>query len=312
MRFAFIQQHQGCQGRGRGHWSVSALCCILGVTRSGYRAWQKRQQNPSRRRQEDSRLLLQIKGAHRKGRQKYGSPRVFRALRDQGMRVSRKRIARLMQQAGLKGVCRGRRRPQTTQSNHRLPIANNLLERRFTPQDVGGLNRAWCGDITYIPTSEGWLYLATVKDLFSRRIVGWSLGESLEAELVCDAFERAVATRGFAGLKGTEKLFHSDRGSQYASELFGKVLKKHGFVPSMSRKANCWDNAVAESFFGTYKSELLAEQPGGKFVSKEQASRLTADYIENFYNRVRLHSTLDYRSPVLFELAHQAGQLSSF
>jgi len=132
-----------------------------------------------------------------------------------------------------------------------------------------------------------------MKDLFSRRIVGWSLGESLEAELVCDAFERAVQTRGSAGLVGIGKLFHSDRGSQYASELFGKALKKHGFVPSMSRKANCWDNAVAESFFGIYKSELVAEQPAGRFASKEQAYRLTADYIENFYNRVRLHSTLD-------------------
>jgi len=126
----------------------------------------------------------------------------------------------------------------------------------------------------------------------------------LEAELVCDSFERAAKTRGFACQVGADKLFHSDRGSQYASELFGKALKKHGFVPSMSRKANCWDNAVAESFFGASKSELMAEQPGGKFVNKEQAYRLTADYIENFYNRVRLHSTLDYRSPVMFELAH--------
>jgi len=233
-------------------------------------------------------------------------------LRDQGVRVSRKRIARLMQQAGLKGVWRGRRQPRTTQSDHRLPVVHNLLERRFSPKQVGRLNKAWCGDITYIATTEGWLYLATVQDLFSRRIIGWSLGESLEAELVCDAFERATKTRGFAYQAGAGKLFHSDRGSQYASELFGEVLKKHGFVASMSRKANCWDNAVAESFFGTYKSELLAEQPGGKFVSKEQAYNLTADYIENFYNRVRLHSTLNYRSPVIFELAHQAGQLSAF
>jgi len=240
------------------------------------------------------------------------SPRVFRALRDQGVRVSRKRIARLMREAGLKGVWRGRRQSRTTQSNHRLPVASNLLERRFSPEQVGRLNQAWCGDITYIATAEGWLYLATVQDLFSRRIIGWSLGESLEADLVCDAFERAAKTRGFACQVGAGQLFHSDRGSQYASELFGKVLKKHGFVPSMSRKANCWDNAVAESFFGTYKSELMAEQPGGQFVNKEQAYRLTADYIENFYNRVRLHSTLDYRSPVMFELAHQAGQLSSF
>lgn len=305
MRFAFIQEH-------REQWPLIMMCRTLGVTRHGYVAWRKRQRQHGPRQQENARLLLQIKAAHRRGRQKYGSPRVYRALRDQGVRVSRKRVARLMREAGLKGVWRGRRKPRTTNSNHRLPIADNLLERRFSPQEVGGLNQVWCGDITYIQTGEGWLYLATVQDLFSRRIVGWSLGESLEAELVCNAFEQAVQTRGFADLSGVGKLFHSDRGSQYASELFGKALEKHGFTPSMSRKANCWDNAVAESFFGTYKSELVAEQSGGRFASKGQAHHLTADYIENFYNRVRLHSTLDYRSPVMFELAHQAGQLSAF
>lgn len=305
MRFAFIQQH-------RGHWPVTFQCRVLGVTRHGYYGWQKRQKHPGARQQQDARLLLRIKAAHRRGRGNYGSPRIFRALRDQGVRASRKRIARLMREAGLKGVWRGRHTPRTTQSNHRLPVAHNLLERRFAPKEIGDLNQVWCGDITYIATAEGWLYLATVQDLFSRRIIGWSLGESLEAELVCDAFERAAKTRGFACPVGAGKLFHSDRGSQYASELFGKALKKHGFVPSMSRKANCWDNAVAESFFGTYKSELVAGQPGGKFVNKEQAYYMTADYIENFYNRVRLHSALDYRSPVMFELAHQAGQLSSF
>lgn len=225
MRFAFIQEH-------REQWPLIMMCRTLGVTRHGYFAWLKRQKHSVARRQQDARLLLHIKAAHRRGRQKYGSPRVFRALRDQGMRVSRKRIARLMREAGLRGVWRGRRKPRTTNSNHRLPIADNLLERRFSPEQVGGLNQVWCGDITYIPTAEGWLYLATVKDLFSRSIVGWSLGESLEASLVCDAFERAVHTRGSAGLAGTGKLFHSDRGSQYASELFGKVLEKHGFVPS--------------------------------------------------------------------------------
>jgi len=207
MRFAFIQQQ-------RERWPLGIMCRLLGVTRQGYTAWQKRQQQPNRRQQEDARLLLQIKVAHRCGRKKYGSPRVFRALRAQGVRVSRKRIARLMRQARLKGVCRGRRKPQTTQSNHRLPIANNLLKRRFSPQEIGDLNQMWCGDITYVPSAEGWLYLATVQDLFSRRIGGWSLGESLEAELVCDAFERAVTTRGFGGLTGVGKLFHSDRGSR--------------------------------------------------------------------------------------------------
>ena len=219
MRFAFIQEH-------RKQWPIAFQCQVLSVTRPGYSAWCKRQRQPGARQQEDVRLLLRIRAAHRRGRGKYGSPRVFRALRDQGVRVSRKRIARLMREAGLRGVWRCRRKPRTTQSNHRLPIAHNLLERRFSPQDVGGLNRAWCGDITYIATAEGWLYLATVKDLFSRRIVGWSLGESLEAELVCDAFERAVQTRGSAGLVGIGKLFHSDRGSQYPNRGQQRIRKK--------------------------------------------------------------------------------------
>lgn len=198
-----------------------------------------------------------------------------------------------------------------------MPIAPNLLERCFTPRQIGGLNRALCGDITYVATAQGWLYLATVQDLYSRRILGWALGESLEAELVQKAFERAMQTRHSNRVAGMTcqapfKLFHSDRGSQYASRVFKNALKKHGFVASMSRQGDCWDNAVAESFFGTCKSELVEQQPDGRFVTKAQAYRLTADYIENFYNRVRLHSTLDYRSPVAFELAHQAGTLSAF
>jgi transposase InsO family protein len=258
--------------------------------------------------------VLQIKVAHRQGRKTYGSPRVHRVLRDQKVRVGRKRIARLMREAGLRGVCRGRVKPRTTQSNPHWPVAANLLERCFAPAQIGGLNRVLCGDITYVATAQGWLYLATVQDLFSRRIVGWALSQSLEAEIVQEAFERAMQTRESDGqtYQRQFKLFHSDRGSQYASWLFKKVLKKHGFVASMSRKGDCWDNAVAESFFGTYKSELVEQQPGGRFASKAQAYDLTADYIENFYNRVRLHSTLDYRSPVAFELAHQAGMLSAF
>ena len=174
MRFAFIQEH-------RGQWPVALQCRILGVTRHGYYEWQRRQRQRGARQQEDARLLLHIKAAHRRGRGNRvpigrRSPRVFRALRDQGVRVSRKRIARLMREAGLKGVWRGRRKPRTTNSNHRLPVANNLLERRFSPEQVGGLNHVWCGDITYVATTEGWLYLATVQDLFSRR--GCPLGGS--------------------------------------------------------------------------------------------------------------------------------------
>lgn len=307
MRFAFIQEH------GKP-WPLSAACRMLGVTTQGYAAWQKRQRQAGARQQSDARLLLQIQAAHRQGRKLYGSPRVHRVLRDQGIRSSRKRVARLMKEAGLCGVWRGSYKPRTTQSNHQLPVADNLLERQFAPEEIGGIDRALCGDITYLPTAEGWLYLATVQDLFSRRIIGWEMSHSLEAGLVCTAFKRAVKTRGSRGCGATSgyKLFHSDRGSQYASGLFEEILSEHGFAASMSRKGNCWDNAVAESFFGTLKSELVSLQPESRFADRDQAYRLTADYIENFYNRVRLHSTLGYRSPVAFELAHQIGQLSAF
>lgn len=298
MRFAFIAQH-------RGQWPISALCHSLDVTERGYRAWDKRlrEEQPGPRQQEEARLLLQIQAIHRQGRQTYGSPRVHQALREQGVRVSRKRVARLMQQSGLRGVWRGGNRPRTTQCDPRLPIAHNLLQRRFTPPQVGGLNRAWCGDITYVPTHEGWLYLAIVKDVFSRRILGWSIDCTLEAGLVVRAWQRALTTRGFSSEQGPE-LYHSDRGSQYCGRWFQSLLAQSGTQPSMSGKGQCLDNAVAESFFGTLKAELLAAQPGNRFTSKAQAITLIGDYIENFYNRMRLHSTLGYRSPVVFELAH--------
>lgn len=307
MKFTFVHQH-------RTQWPVRVICRVLSISRGGYAAWHRRRHQPSKSQKVDACLLLQIKAAHRQGRKTYGSPRVHRALRDQDVRVSRKRIARLMREAGLRGVCRRRVNPRTTQSNPHLPVAPNLLERCFTPPQIGGINRVLCGDITYVATAQGWLYLATVQDLFSRRIIGWVLSESLEAEIVQEAFERAMQIRESNGQTHQTpfQLFHSDRGSQYASWLFKNALKKHGFVASMSGKGNCWDNAVAESFFGTYKSELVEQQPNGRFASKAQAYELTADYIENFYNRVRLHSTLDYRSPVAFELAYQAGTLSAF
>lgn len=221
-----------------------------------------------------------------------------------GIGVSRKRVARLMRQQGLRGRCRRRRVVNTTDSRHALPVAPNLLARRFAPQEVGRLNRFWCGDITYVPTVEGWQYLATVQDLFSRRVVGWAMSDTLEADVVERAWQRALHTRGFSGEQGPE-LYHSDRGSQYASHLFQEALARAGTVCSMSEKAECYDNAVAESFFGTYKAELLGDQPQGRFDSKVEALALTADYIDNFYNPVRRHSTLDYKSPVAFELAYQ-------
>ena len=167
MKFAFVHQH-------RTQWPVTAVCRVLSVSRGGYAAWQNRQCQPSKSQQADAGLVLQIKAAHQQGRKTYGSPRVHRVLRDQNVHVSRKRVARLMLAAGLRGVCRGRVKPRTTQSNPLLPVAHNLLERGFAPKEIGGLNRTLCGDITYVATAQGWLYLATVQDLFSRRIIGWA------------------------------------------------------------------------------------------------------------------------------------------
>ena len=307
MKFAFIQEH-GPQGHAQP-WPMGILCRILGVSRSGYAAWCRRRSQPTtprqqEKRQAEARLRLQIRAAHRTGRHYYGSPRVYDELREQGIRVSRKRVAQLMREEGLVGRSRARRRVATTDSRHTQLVANNLLERRFAPQQVEHPNRFWCGDITYLPTAEGWLYLATVKDLFSRRILGWALQDTLETTLVTTAWQRALKTRGYAPHQGPE-LYHSDRGSQYASGLFQELLARSGTQASMSRKGECLDNAVAESFFGTLKAELLADQPGSRFASKAQAVVLVRDYIDNFYNLVRRHSALGNKSPLAFELAHQ-------
>jgi len=305
MKFTFIEEMRHQQPT----WPVTALCRVLQVSRSGYEQWCRRQREPlsrhqQARQQEEARLRLHIRAAHRKGRGYYGSPRIYDELRDQGIHTSRKRIARLMQQEGLVGRSRARGRVQTTDSRHTLPIAANLLQRRFTPAAAERPNRFWCGDITYLPTQEGWVYLATVKDLFSRRILGWAVHDTLETSLVEAAWQRALQTRRFTPDQGPE-LYHSDRGSQYASILFQQLLSRAGTKASMSRKGDCLDNAVAESFFGTLKAELLADQPGGRFSSKARAQELVADYIDNFYNTVRRHSALGSTSPLAFELTHR-------
>jgi len=301
MRFDFIEQVR----QQHPQWRIGALCRILAVSRSGYAAWHQRQrQAPALRQQAEAQLMLHIRAAHRKGRSYYGSPRVYDELREQGIVTSRKRVARLMKQAGLVGRSRRRRRLSTTDSRHALPVATNLLARCFTPEEIGATNRFWCGDITYVATQEGWLYLAMVQDLFSRRIIGWAMSDTMETILVEHAWQQALSTRGLVSGQGPH-LYHSDRGSQYASDLFQEALARAGTQCSMSEKGVCYDNAVAESFFGTYKAELLADQPESRFVSKAQAWALTADYIDNFYNTVRRHSTLGHKSPIAFELAHQ-------
>ena len=311
MKFAFIHTQLARPEAIQAHWSAVALCRILGVSRSGYSAWKQRQKQPPSAKQQAKQqagfcLRLQIHAAHRKGRGYYGSPRVQDELRDQGIRVNLKRVARLMREEGLRGRSRARRRVCTTDTRHSYRIADNLLSRRFTPQEVTRPDRFWCGDITYLPTAGGWVYLAMVKDLFSRRIVGWAIDDTLEATLVATAWQRALETRGYGAGQGPE-LHHSDRGSQYCGTLFQKLLEASGTRPSMSAKGECLDNAVAESFFGTLKSELLADQPERRFASKTEAALLVGDYIDDFYNPIRKHSALGNKCPIAFELAYQVN-----
>lgn len=264
------------------------MCHVLGVSTSAYYDWQREQESPHARR--DTELRGLVRGIFTDSRGRYGAPRIQRELAKKGVRVSRKRVARLMRESGIRAKS-ARKYKATTDSNHRLPVAPNLLERRF---DVDGPNRAWVSDITYIWTRQGWMYLAVIIDLYSRKVVGWSLGERMHASLVCEALDAAVRLRRPApGL-----VFHSDRGSQYASSAFRRRLWRYRMRQSMSRKGNCWDNAVAESFFATLKKELVRNQA---FETRATARSQVFEYIEVFYNRQRAHSLLDYETPTSFE-----------
>jgi putative transposase len=265
------------------------MCKVLKVSRSGYYAWSDRPVCP--RTQENQELKEQIKQIHHKSRNSYGAPRIHASLKHKGFEVGRHRVARLMAKLGI-CVRPKRRFKTTTDSNHPFPIAENVLNRHFTTQEPDSV---WVADITYIPTQQGWLYLAVVIDLFSRRVVGWSMAEHMRVELVLNALQAALGHRipADSGL-----LFHSDRGSQYASGEYRAALQKAGIGCSMSRKGNCWDNAVAESFFGTLKTELIGSR---EFITREDAKSTIVEWIEIFYNRERLHSTLNYLSPVQFE-----------
>ena len=233
-------------------------------------------------------MSQQIQEIHKQSRKTYGAPRIHAALKDKGFQVGRHRVARLMSQQGI--CVRPRRRFRTTtDSNHPFPIAENLLKRNFTVKEP---DKAWVADITYIPTAQGWLYLAVIIDLFSRRVVGWSMAEHMRVELVTSALQAALGHRSAAA---SGLLFHSDRGSQYASHDYRGALKDAGISCSMSRKGNCWDNAVAESFFGTIKTELIHLRD---FITREDAKTTIVEWIEVFYNRQRIHSTLNYCSPV--------------
>ena len=281
MRFAFIATEKAC-------YPVALMCRVLKVSRAGYYAWCKRP--ASQHTQEDQRLGLAVAAIYRESRGRYGSPRVHAELRERGQRTGRKRVARLMQTAGLRAR-EHRRFRCTTDSRHGMAIKQNLLERRFT---VPTPNRGWVTDITYVWTLEGWLYLAVILDLFSRRVVGWSLSERLERGIALDALKMALQDRQPPqGL-----LHHSDRGSQYASHDYQQLLAVHGIQSSMSRKGNCWDNAVAESFFATLKIELVYQS---QWSTRTQARSELFEYIELFYNRQRRHSALGYLCPNEFE-----------
>jgi len=270
------------------------MCQVLQVSTSGFHAWRKRVR--SSRAKEDQRLGTQIVAIHRRSRGTYGSPRIHEELKAHACAVGRKRVARLMRTQGITARL-PRRYRRTTDSHHDRAVADNVLNRSFT---VDRPDLAWVTDLTYIWTWEGWVYLAVVVDLFSRRIVGWSMAEHMRTELVLDALTMALGHRGPEGAL----VHHSDRGSQYASDAYRKALRDHGITCSMSRKGDCWDNAVVESFFGTLKTELIHRH---SWPSRRQVQLAVAEYIELFYNRQRRHSFLGYRSPAEFERLFETG-----
>jgi putative transposase len=285
VKFAFIDAE-------KAHYPVDVLCAVLMVSRSGYYAWKARP--ASARARTDAGLAREIAASHARSRRTYGSPRVFRDLRARGIRTSKKRVERIMRQEGI-AARRKRRFRRTTDSNHASPIAPNHLARAF---DVPLPNKAWVTDVTYVWTLEGWLYLAAILDLCSRRVVGWAVSATNDRRLTLLALERALAGRS----PGAGLLHHSDRGSTYASADYRDALTRRGLVASMSRKGDCWDNAVAESFFATIKGELLDHE---SYATRAEARAAIGDYIDNFYNPQRRHSSIGYVSPVEFELRLQ-------
>jgi putative transposase len=272
----------------KADYPISLLCRVLGVSRSGFHAWQRRP--PSDRELADAWLVERIRGIHTESRQTYGARRVHRALRHRGVHVGRKRVERLMRKERLSGLVPKRYR-RTTIRVPGVRVADDLVDRNFK---TTAPNQLWCADIKYVRTWQGWLYLAAVMDCYSRRIVGWSMRPDLEAELVVDALEMAIARRRpRPGL-----VHHSDQGSQYVSLRFGERCREIGIHRSMGSKGDCFDNAVAESFFATLEKDLLRRH---SFATRQEARTAVFDYIEAFYNPVRLHSTLDYQSPVEYE-----------
>jgi transposase InsO family protein len=282
----------------KANYPVEVLCDVLGVSRSGFYAWKKR--SPSERAKKRARLATAIAATHKKSKRRYGSPRIHRALRENGVRVSRKTVEKVMRENGI--VARSKRRfRRTTDSNHAYPIAPNLLERDFEPKAP---NQVWAGDVTYIATDEGWAYLAVLLDLYSRRVVGWAISATNDTELALAALSRALRGR----LVPVGLVHHTDRGSPYASADYRAALAARGIVASMSRSGDCWDNAPSESFFATLRVELVDDE---RYATRAAAAASIGDYIENFYNTERLHSFLDYVSPITFELKARVAEIAA-
>ena len=290
MIFAWIKARREEQIEGEALWPVSVMCRVLHVSRAGYYAWLKRK--PCKRQEQQMNWIEQIKAAHQQSHRTYGSPRITVELNQQGVQICENTVAKLMRREGVAARIKRRFLPQTTDSSHDCPIAPNRLEQNFNA-DVP--NVRWTSDITYIPTDQGWMYLAVVMDLFSRKIVGWSMQPHMKAELACDALRSALDMRQ---PKAGRLLHHSDRGVQYACAAYQQLLREAQIEPSMSRTANCYDNAVTESFFGTLKTELVNHQ---HYATHEQARQSVFEWIHVFYNRQRRHSSLEYLSPEAFE-----------
>jgi putative transposase len=288
VKYAWIKAHSA-------EFSVAPMCDLLDVSRSGYYSWINHK--PSKQAQDNEFLDQKIREIHHLHQGRYGAVRILKALLMAGIKTSFNRVKRRLNVLNIK-VKRGCKFKLTTDSRHTLPIADNILNRDFT---TTGPNQKWVGDITYIPTHEGWLYLAVVIDLYSRKVIGWSMSHRINKRLVCDALLMALWARGFP----KKVIMHTDRGSQYCSGRYQKLLKTHHLICSMSRKANCWDNAIAESFFKTLKAERVDQMI---YQTREVAKQDIFEYIEAYYNQVRLHSSLDFKAPniVEWELAHAA------
>jgi len=281
MKYQFIE-------RNKRDFDISIICPLLGVKRSSYYAWKRRPINV--RQKENMKLLEEIRTIHKNSKGLYGSPRIYAELQDLGISCGKNRVAKLMKVNGIYSKIKKRFRYKSKQSND-IGICSNIVDRNFNILEP---NKVWVSDITYIPTKEGWLYLCIILDLFSRKIVGWSMDKNMKEKIVLKAFQMALLNRN----PSLDLVFHSDRGSQYTAKLFKEVLRTNKIRQSMSRKGNCWDNACAESFFHTLKTELVKHE---NYNSREEARLSVFEYIEIFYNRQRRHSYLGYVSPVKYE-----------